>query len=185
MLKPSRRPAPASTHATCVLRFRLKDKHAPWLLLLSWAVNFVWNYCNELSAKVFERERRFIGNFELHKYLNGASKEGLAIGSAVFQQVAGEYVTRRRQFKRVKLRWRVSTGSRRSLGWIPFKARSLSYKNGQVSFQGMKLSLWDSYGLTDYELGAGSISEDSRGRWYLNVCVKGKKEALPSPDGRR
>jgi IS605 OrfB family transposase len=31
--------------------------------------------------------------------------------------------------------------------------------------------LWDSYGLKDYELGAGSISEDARGRWYLNVTV--------------
>ncbi|MGB8420855.1 RNA-guided endonuclease InsQ/TnpB family protein [Paraburkholderia sp.] len=36
----------------------------------------------------------------------------------------------------------------------------------------MPLSLWDSYGLADYELGAGNISEDSRGRWYINICVK-------------
>jgi putative transposase len=33
------------------------------------------------------------------------------------------------------------------------------------------LSLWDSYGLGDFELRAGNFSEDSRGRWYLNVCV--------------
>lgn len=141
------------------------------------AVNFVWNYCNELSVKVLERERRFINNFELHTFLNGASKEGLAVGSAVFQQVADEYVTRRRQFKKRQLRWRVSNPKRSnySLGWIPFKARSLKYKTGQVTFQGLKLSLWDSYGLADYELSAGCISEDSRGRWYLNVTVKVKK----------
>ncbi len=30
----------------------------------------------------------------------------------------------------------------------------------------------DSYGLSDYELRAGSFSQDSRGRWYLNVVVK-------------
>ena len=47
-------------------------------------VNLVWNYCNALSFKVWERECRFIGNFELHKYLKGASKEGLTIGSLVF-----------------------------------------------------------------------------------------------------
>jgi hypothetical protein len=35
-------------------------------------VNFVWNYSNELSTKVFERERRFIGTFELHKHLRAA-----------------------------------------------------------------------------------------------------------------
>ena len=40
----------------------------------------------------------------------------------------------------------------------------------------MKLSLWDGYGLADYELGSGSLSEDARGRWYLNVCVKVKKQ---------
>jgi hypothetical protein len=44
---------------------QLRDKHAG-------AVNFVWNYSNELS--VFERERRFIGAPELHKYLSGPTK---------------------------------------------------------------------------------------------------------------
>jgi transposase len=33
------------------------------------------------------------------------------------------------------------------------------------------LSLWDSYGVGSVELRAGNFSEDSRGRWYLNVCV--------------
>jgi hypothetical protein len=33
------------------------------------------------------------------------------------------------------------------------------------------LSLWDSYDLSNFELHAGNFSEDSRGRWYLNVCV--------------
>jgi len=33
------------------------------------------------------------------------------------------------------------------------------------------LSLWDSYGLADYELGSGNISEDARGRWYINISV--------------
>jgi hypothetical protein len=44
----------------------------------------------------------------------------------------------------------------------------------------MALSLWDSYGLTDYEIGAGNISEDSRARWYINICVK-----LGAPHGPR
>jgi IS605 OrfB family transposase len=153
------------------LRVRLKDKHANVLAEMARAVNLTWNYCNELSMKVLERERRFIYAAEMQKYLNGASKEGLAVGSAVFQQVAEEYVTRRVQHKKRRLSWRKSSGSRRSLGWIPFKKRSLVYRNGQIQFQGTMLNLWDSYGLKDYELGAGSISEDARGRWYLNVTV--------------
>ncbi len=123
--------------ATRVLRLRLKDKHAAALRAMARDVNLVWNYCNELSAKVFERERRFIGAYELHQYLAGASKEGLGVGSVVFQEVAEELVRRRRQFKRVKLRWRVSRGARRSLGWIPFKACSLAHKGGQISLQSL------------------------------------------------
>jgi len=176
-------PRSASDFSVRVLRLRLKDKHAAALRQRARDVNLVWNYCNELSLKVLEREQRFIGGFELQKYLNGASKAGLSVGSAVFQQVAEEFVTRRKQFKKRQLRWRVSNRKRAnySLGWIPFKARSVSYRAGQVTFQGLKLSLWDSYGLSQYELGAGNLSEDARGRWYLNVTVKVKKQPLPAP----
>lgn len=158
------------------LRLRIKDKHAKTLLEMSTAVNFVFNFCNELSIKVLERERRFIGVSEMQSYLNGASKEGLAVGSAVFQQVAEEYVARRVQHKKRRLKWRKSCGARRSLGWIPFKARSLVYRNGQIHFQGKMISLWDSYGLSHYDLGAGNLSEDSRGRWYINICASAKEK---------
>ena len=43
--------------ATRVLRCRLKDKHATLLAVQAREVNLVWNYCNELSIKVLERER--------------------------------------------------------------------------------------------------------------------------------
>ena len=145
------------------------------------AVNFVWNYCNDLSLQMLRRENRFIGTHELQSYLNGASREGLAVGSAVFQQVAEEYVTRRHQHRRAKLRWRVSRGTRRSLGWIPFKARAVRYANGQIFFQGRWLSLWDSFGLSSYELRAGCFAEDTRGRWYLNVTVPAPRTVVARP----
>lgn len=110
---------------TRVLRLCLTDRHAAQLHAMSRDVNLVWNYCNELLAKVFERKRRFIGAYDRHKYLAGASKEELSVGSAVFKEVADEFARRRKQFKRIKLRWRVSRGARRSLGWAPFKARAL------------------------------------------------------------
>lgn len=156
-----------------VLRLRVKDKHASVLRSMACAVNFVWNYCNELGAKVLDREQRFIGSSEIQKYLSGSSKEGLCIGSSIFQQVAEEFATRRRQFKKAKLRWRVSDPKKStySLGWIPFKAKAVKYKSGQIAFQGLKICLWDSYGLSGYELRSGCFSEDSRGRWYLNVAV--------------
>ena len=80
------------------------------------------------------------------------------------QAVSEEYCTRRRQFKKAKLRWRVSHGSKRALGWIPVKAMALRYKNGQVHYQGVPTSLWDSFGLKDFTLRLGGFCEDSRGR---------------------
>jgi putative transposase len=160
------------TRTTRVLRLRLKDKHAPRFQAQAREVNLVWNFCNEHSARVLERENRFISAFDLHPYTRGAGKAGLSLHSQTLQGVAEEFVTRRKQFKKAKLRWRVSTGPRRSLGWIPFKASAIQYRNGQVIFNGQALSLWDSYGLSGYELGAGSVSEDARGRWYINFTVK-------------
>jgi len=168
---PEQYSAPLSTR---VLRLRLKDKHAVVLRQMSRDVNFVWNYSQDLALKVFERERRVLSAFDIAKFTRGATKEGLNLHSQTVQAVSEEYVLRRKQFKKVKLRWRASGGARRSLGWIPFKASALRYRGGQLFFAGVDkpLSLWDSYGLAGYELGAGSVSEDARGRWYINITVK-------------
>ena len=119
---------------TRVLRLRLKDKHARTLREHAYWVNQVWNYCNELSFKVLQRERRFLSGFDLQKYTAGATREGLPLHSQTVQAIAEEYALRRKQFKKTKLRWRVSNpkSSKYSLGWIPFKASALRYRSGQV-----------------------------------------------------
>ena len=159
--------------ATKTLQLRLKDKHSGFLRQQACAVNFAWNFVNELSAKHFDRKRAFLSAYDMQPYTKGAGAE-LGLHSQTIQAIQEEFVTRRNQFKRVKLRWRVSNpqSPKRSLGWVPFKASALRYKNGQVWYCGKALSLWDSYGLAQYELGPGSFSEDSRGRWYLNITVK-------------
>lgn len=166
-----------ATHTMRVLRLRLKDKHAAALQAMAQDVNLVWNYANDLSFKVWQRERRFLSAYDIDKYTAGATREGLNLHSTTVQAISKELVTRRDQHKKVKLRWRVARGSRRSLGWIPFKASALRYRNGQLLFSCLDkpLSLWDSYGLGQYELGAGCISEDTRGRWYINITVKVEK----------
>jgi IS605 OrfB family transposase len=87
--------------------------------------------------------------------------------------VCVEYASRRKQFKRSRLNWRVSDprSSKYSLGWVPFKIGTVKYKAGQIEFAGHKLSLWDSYGLSNHDLRGGSFSQDSRGRWYINLSV--------------
>jgi len=165
-----------------VLHLRIKDKHANKLIELAREVNMVWNYVNDLSIRIFERERRFTQRSDLHAYTAGASKEGLRLHSQTIQAINEEYLTRRRQFKKIKLNWRTSNpkSARRSLGWIPFKSSALSYKGGQVRFCGEIISSWDSYGLANYvvdgELGPGNFSQDAKGRWYLNVTVQVKKK---------
>ncbi len=157
------------------LRLRIKDKHAKVLSAMSRDVNRVWNFCNETSHRAIRERHQWLSGFDLQKLTNGFSKcEGVRIGSPTVQQVCEDYAKARRQFKRSRLRWRVSNAksSKYSLGWIPFKARALQYKSGQIAFAGQRFSLWDSYGLAGYEMRAGSFSEDSRGRWYLNVVVK-------------
>ena len=164
-----------STLVTRTLKIRVKDKHAVLLQRMATQVNQVWNFCNETSSRSIHERHTWLSGFDLQKYTNGFSKcDGVLIGSKTIQQVCEEYVTRRKQFKKAKLRWRVSNpqSSRRSLGWIPFKSGALVYANGQIQFAGHRLSLWDSYGLSNYKLRAGNFNQDVRGRWYLNVVVQ-------------
>ena len=81
---------------TRVLRLRLKDKHARALREQAYWVNQVWNYCNELSAKVWQRERRFLSGFDLQKYTAGATREGVPLHSQTVQAIAEEYALRRK-----------------------------------------------------------------------------------------
>jgi len=160
------------------LKIRIKDKHATVLNAMAREVNFVWNFCNDLSYKHLQRTGKFFSGQDLQKYTAGATKEGLSINSASVQMVGAELVTRRRQFKKAKLRWRTSFGARKSLGWIPFRHDCIAYKNGQLRYAGQHFGLWDSFGLSQYNIGSGSFSQDPRGRWYANICVE--VDAAPS-----
>ena len=50
------------------LRLRLKDKHAAWLREQARAVNTVWNFCNELSFKHWQRKRAFFSAYDRQPY---------------------------------------------------------------------------------------------------------------------
>ncbi|MDE2607871.1 MAG: transposase, partial [Burkholderiales bacterium] len=136
--------------ATRVLRVRIKDRHATWLSSLAREVNLVWNYCNELQARVFERERRFLSGFDFWPYLKGSTRENVCGDAALqlpvqaVQETAEQYARSRVLHRKIRLAWRASGGARRSLGWIPFKVRTIKYAHGQVYFAGRWLSVWDS-----------------------------------------
>jgi len=71
---------------------RIKDKHGVWLSSLAREVNTVFNYCNELSIKVFERERRFLSGFDFWPYLKGVTCGECALNLPVqaVQEIAEE-----------------------------------------------------------------------------------------------
>jgi len=157
------------------LKLRIKDKHAAILGQMAREVNTVWNYVNELSHRAIRERRQFMSGYDLQKYTAGYCKcDDVLVGAGTVDAVCSEYATRRRQFKRSRLNWRVSNqkSPKRSLGWVPFAGQQIRYKAGQIVIAGHKISLWDSYGLADYEMRAGSFSQDARGRWYLNVAVR-------------
>ncbi|MEQ1370674.1 RNA-guided endonuclease TnpB family protein, partial [Acinetobacter schindleri] len=93
--------------------------------------------------------------------------------SQTVQAITEELITRRKQFKKAKLKWRVSNkkSAKRSLGWIPFKKSGFKYADGWVEYRKTKFNLWDSYGIGKYKVKTGSFVEDSRGRWYVCLVV--------------
>lgn len=156
--------------STKTLKVRVKDRHANALSEMARSVNFVWNYINELSHRSIKERGAFLSAYDLHPYTKGAGKE-LGLHSQTLQCIAGEYVTRRKQFKKSRLNWRKSHGARRSLGWIPVNTGQSAWKSGQVFHNGKFYKVWDSYGLSQYTFRSASFNEDARGRWYFNVVV--------------
>jgi putative transposase len=172
------------------LKLRIKDKHAKAMLGMARDVNMVWNYCNETQYRSLNhycnRPKVWLSGFDFQKLTAGFVKcDGVMVGSTTVQQICEEFATRLRQFKKQKLNWRVSDrkSPKYSLGWVPFKKGALKYRNGRLRFNGLNIGQWDSYGLSKYELCAGSFNEDSRGRWYLNIAVKYQADEKRASDG--
>lgn len=166
---------------TKTISVRVKDKHAPILRKMAFDVNQVWNAANAETANFGWTPIPFAGEvyipapsaFDLQKKLKGIRRDrNMSIGSTTFQETIAEHAKKRKQSKREKLNWRKSGGSRRSLGWVPFKRGAAKWVDGKVVFAKHSFKVWDSYGLGDFEFRAGSFSEDARGRWYFNVAVQ-------------
>lgn len=167
------------------LSVRVRDKHARLLRQYAFEVNQIWNAANAYSAEwsripipgVGWMYPNIVSAFDLQKELKGIRAErNLGVGSSTFQEVIAVHAKCRKQFKRDKLRWRVSGGSKRALGWVPFKKGAAVWKNGQVQFNGHHFKVYDSYGLSGFGFRSGSFSEDARGRWYFNIVVECERQ---------
>jgi IS605 OrfB family transposase len=156
------------------LRLKVKREAYAWLKSAAIEVNAVWNFANETSdkaARPFAGPSRFLSAFDLDKLSAGACECFERIGSGTIQRVNAEYATRRRQFKRAKLRWRKSYGSHRTLGWVPFKAELLRRKGKCLRFSGKAIRVFEQALLEGVRCQSGCFAEDSVGDWWLCVAV--------------
>ena len=160
-------------------KFRLKDGGSKRKHLVRWAsaVNQVWNYCNEASFQQLRKYSKWLSANDLMKLTNGAGKE-LGLNSQTVQQVCKEYWTRRFNAKRRKLSWRKSRGTRRSLGWIPCTNQNVKVVGDRVKYGGKVFRFWKTRDIPQ-DIRYISITEDSRGRWYINIVCK--VEVAPNP----
>lgn len=156
-------------------RYRIKDATSrTHLVRMASAINYVWNYCQEVSLLAYRRHKTLLSAYDLHKLTAGTSK-ALRVSADTIQQVCTEYVTRRKQCKKLKLKWR---SRKRSLGWIPFKAAYVTLQRDTVAYCGHRFRLWLSRPLAG-TLKTGSFTQDARGHWYVNCQCDVADAAAP------
>src|SRR5262245_18616230 len=155
-------------------RYRIKDSASGnHLQRMAAAVNYVWNFCNEISLMVWRREKRFISAFDLINLCAGAGHE-LKLHTDTISEICSEYVKRRKQSHKVRLHWR---SCKRSLGWVPFKGRAIRLGTGIVILKGRRVRFWQSRNITGM-LKTGSFAQDAVGHWYVNFQCEVE---LPAP----
>jgi len=160
---------------TRTLRLKVRREAYAWLNAAAVEVNEVFNYCNETSLKAATRtdkKRKLMSGFDLCKLTAGATQYFDRIGADTIQSVCNHYAQKRHAAKRIKLRWRVSRGARRSLGWIPFKAASLKRKGVCLRFAGKSFRVFERERLEGVKWRAGCFAQDAVGDWWLCLPVK-------------
>jgi putative transposase len=156
------------------LRLKVKPESYAWLNEAAIEVNRVLNYSNEVSAKAarpFAGPPKWLSGYDLDKLTAGATEYFEHIGSDTIQRINAEIATRRRQFKKVKLRWRISRGARRSLGWIPFKAVQIKTYDKSLRFSGKSIRVFERHFLEEKTWKSGCFAQDSVGDWWLCLPV--------------
>ena len=136
----------AATNCVRTLRLKVKSEAYWWLNSAAIEANQIWNFANKTSykaARPFVGPGKWLSAYDLDKLTAGASRGFDCIGSETIQRVNAEFATRRRQCRKTKLRWRVSQGLRRALGWIPVKAVQLKRKGKSLQFSGKAIRVFE------------------------------------------
>lgn len=145
-------------------QYRIKDSTSgTQLARMASAVNYVWNFCQEVSLLAFRREKHFLSAYDLINLTAGTSKD-LGIHTDTISEICRQYVQSRKQHKAIRLKWR---SKKRSLGWIPFKLRAIHLKEDTVTYCGHPFRFWQSRPVKG-TIKTGSFAQDAQGHWYVN-----------------
>jgi IS605 OrfB family transposase len=151
------------------LTFRYRVKSMNGLLnRQARAVNFVWNYCNNVQKHALKWGTKWPSGFDLNRLTTGSYHE-LGIASGTINEVCERYAKSRFQQKKSHLRYR----GKRSLGWVPMKGYLVKQSPDGFVFQKRLFRIFKSRPLPDGKICDGSnFSEDAKGNWFLNIVVE-------------
>jgi putative transposase len=179
--RPDRHNAHMPSSFIRTLRLKVCPESYGWLNAAASEVNQTFNFCNEASYAAATRtdlKRKWLSGFDLCKLTAGASEYFQRIGADTIQRVCVEYAQKRSVAKRLKLRWRVSHGARRSLGWVPLKAASLKRKGNALRFCGKTFRVFERERLEGVKWKQGCFAQDAVGDWWL--CLPAEQSVEPT-----
>jgi IS605 OrfB family transposase len=169
---------------THTLRLKVRAESYPWLNAAAVEVNQVFNWANATSFDARRRtdlKSKWLSGFDLCYLSAGATEFFDHIGADTIQSICTHYAQKRTAAKRLKLRWRVSRGVRRSLGWVPFKAASLKRLGTALRFAGKSFRVFERERLADVKWRDGCFAQDAVGDWWLCLPVHVTAEQTVAP----
>jgi putative transposase len=169
---------------TSTIRLKVKTESYPWLNAAAREVNTTWNWANETSriaATRTDRLRKWLSGYDLNKLSAGASECFERINADTIQCIGIELATKRRQAKKLRLRWRISGGARKSLGWVPFKAKNLKRHGNALRYAGKTFRVFEIGRLDGVKWRQGCFAQDAVGDWWLSLPVQSAVEQSVAP----
>jgi putative transposase len=150
-------------------RFRVKN-YLGELNRQSKAVNFIWNYCNDIQKKAVSQGRRWLTVFDLNALTSGSSVE-LNLYAHTVQEVCRTYVNSRTKAHKRSLRYR---SNKKSLGWIPLSNQAIKIIDNTLVFRKLKYKVFGDLQIPEGSkiLYGSSFSQDSKRNWYLNLVLE-------------
>ena len=151
-------------------QYRIKDSTTKKILIkLASNVNFIWNVSLSIVKQRWNESRLYTDEKLLNAVTKGSSKEDeIFINAQTVQAIYEEVIKKTKQFKKSP-RFR----SRKiRLGWIPFKGQTFKIIGNYAIYNGFRLKLWKHRQFPEGSVvKSGSFSEDSQGRWYVNIVI--------------